>query len=625
MSDNGNKQGMPKGPRRGGHGGPGMGPVEKPKDFKGSLKRLVRYLSGHKVSLSIVMVTTVLSTVFTIFAPKVLGWATTSLSETIFARAMGNVQAAIDFSYIGKVLLFLLGLYVLSALFQYIQQYVMAGVSQKVVYDMRKQIDEKLDRLPLKYYDGRTHGEILSRVTNDVETISSTLQQGLSQMISAIATLVGILIMMLSISPLLTLIALVILPLSAIVVSLVVSKSQKYFMGQQRHLGEANGHIEEMYTGHTVIKAYGLETKSIDEFQGINEKLYTTSWKSQFISGIMMPLMNFIGNLGFVGVCVIGCIRVVNGRMVLGDVQAFIQYVRNFTQPIVQTAQIANVIQSTIAAAERVFEVLDEQEEAPDSETTAVLENPQGNIRFEHVDFGYSDDDILIRDMNIEARKGQTIAIVGPTGAGKTTLVNLIMRFYEIQGGRILVDNVDIRTMTRNDLRTLFGMVLQDTWLFSGTVEENIAYGCEGATHDDVVKAAKAAFADHFIRTLPQGYNTVLNEEASNISQGQKQLLTIARAILANPPMLILDEATSNVDTRTEAHIQKAMDRLMEGRTSFVIAHRLSTIRDADLILVMNHGTVIEQGNHTELMKQGGFYADLYNSQFTTRDGEEIA
>lgn len=624
MSDNGNKRGMPRGPHRGGHG-PGMGLVEKPKDFKGSLKRLIRYLSGHKLALSIVIVTTILSTVFTIFAPKVLGWATTSLSETIFARAMGNVQAAFDFSYIGKVLLFLLGLYVLSALFQYIQQYVMAGVSQKVVYDMRKQIDEKLDRLPLKYYDGRTHGEILSRVTNDVETISSTLQQGLSQMISAVATLIGILIMMLSISPLLTLIALVILPLSAIVVSLVVSKSQKYFMGQQRHLGEANGHIEEMYTGHTVIKAYGLEKKSISEFQDINENLYTTSWKSQFISGIMMPLMNFIGNLGFVGVCVIGCIRVVNGRMALGDVQAFIQYVRNFTQPIVQTAQIANVIQSTIAAAERVFEVLDEQEESPDSETAAILENPQGNIRFEHVDFGYSDDDILIRDMNIEARKGQTIAIVGPTGAGKTTLVNLIMRFYEIQGGRILVDNVDIRTMTRNDLRTLFGMVLQDTWLFSGTVEENIAYGCEGATHDDVVKAAKAAFADHFIRTLPQGYNTVLNEEASNISQGQKQLLTIARAILADPPMLILDEATSNVDTRTEAHIQKAMDRLMEGRTSFVIAHRLSTIRDADLILVMNHGTVIEQGNHTELMKQGGFYADLYNSQFTTRDGEEIA
>ena len=624
MSDNGNKQGTPKGPHSGGHG-PGMGFVEKPKDFKGSLKRLVRYLSGHKLALSIVIVTTILSTVFNIFAPKVLGWATTSLSETIFARVMGNVQAAIDFSYIGKVLLFLLGLYVLSALFQYIQQYVMAGVSQKVVYDMRKQIDEKLDRLPLKYYDGRTHGEILSRVTNDVETISSTLQQGLSQMISAIATLIGILIMMLSISPLLTLIALVILPLSAIVVSLVVSKSQKYFMGQQRHLGEANGHIEEMYTGHTVIKAYGLEKKSIDEFHDINEKLYTTSWKSQFISGIMMPLMNFIGNLGFVGVCVIGCIRVVNGRMALGDVQAFIQYVRNFTQPIVQTAQIANVIQSTIAAAERVFEVLDEQEESPDSETAVVLENPQGNIRFEHVNFGYSDDDILIRDMNIEARKGQTIAIVGPTGAGKTTLVNLIMRFYEIQGGRILVDNVDIRTMTRNDLRTLFGMVLQDTWLFSGTVEENIAYGCEGVTHDDVVKAAKAAFADHFIRTLPQGYNTVLNEEASNISQGQKQLLTIARAILADPPMLILDEATSNVDTRTEAHIQKAMDRLMEGRTSFVIAHRLSTIRDADLILVMNHGTVIEQGNHTELMKQGGFYADLYNSQFTTRNGEEIA
>ena len=624
MSDNGNKQGMPKGLRRGGHG-PGMGPVEKPKDFKGSLKRLVRYLSGHKVALSIVILTTILSTVFTIFAPKVLGWATTSLSETIFARAMGNVQAAIDFSYIGKVLLFLLGLYVLSAFFQYIQQYVMAGVSQRVVYDMRKQIDEKLDRLPLKYYDGRTHGEILSRVTNDVETISSTLQQGLSQMITAVATLAGILIMMLSISPLLTLIALVILPLSAIVVSLVVSKSQKYFMGQQRHLGEANGHIEEMYPGHTVIKAYGLEKKSIGEFRDTNEKLYTTSWKSQFISGIMMPLMNFIGNLGFVGVCVIGCIRVVNGRMALGDVQAFIQYVRNFTQPIVQTAQIANVIQSTIAAAERVFEVLDEQEESPDSETAAVLENPQGNIRFEHVHFGYSDDDILIRDMNIEARKGQTVAIVGPTGAGKTTLVNLMMRFYEIQGGHILVDNVDIRTMTRNDLRTLFGMVLQDTWLFSGTVEENIAYGCEGATHDDVVKAAKAAFADHFIRTLPQGYNTVLNEEASNISQGQKQLLTIARAILADPPMLILDEATSNVDTRTEAHIQKAMDRLMEGRTSFVIAHRLSTIRDADLILVMNHGAVIEQGNHAELMRQGGFYADLYNSQFTTRDGEEIA
>ncbi|WP_163881902.1 ABC transporter ATP-binding protein [Paenibacillus favisporus] len=612
------------GPRHpGGHPGQMM-PAQKAKDFKGSLKRLVGYLRPRRGTLIVIFLTAILSTVFSIASPKILGKAITKLLEGVIAMAKGTPGAGIDFTYITQILLILIGLYLFSAAFSYIQQYLMAGVAQKVVYDMREQINAKLSRLPLKYFDSRTHGEILSRATNDVDNISTTLQQSLTQLITSIVTLVGVIVMMLSISPWMTLILIVTLPLSFIVIKAVASRSQKHFMAQQASLGQLNGHVEEMYTGHKIVKAFGRERESVEDFNKINEKLYSSGWKAQFISGIIMPMMMFIGNIGYVLVCVVGGIFVTHGRITIGDVQAFIQYARQFTQPIMQTANIANIIQSTIASAERVFELLDEEEEVPEAADSAVLNNPKGAVQFEHVRFGYKEDAMLIEDMNIDVKPGQTIAIVGPTGAGKTTLINLLMRFYELNGGAITIDGVNITHLKRGNLRSIFGMVLQDTWLFNGTIMENIAYGRAGATNEEVIEAAKAAHADHFIRTLPDGYDTVLNEEASNISQGQKQLLTIARAILADPSILILDEATSSVDTRTEVYIQKAMNDLMKGRTSFVIAHRLSTIRDADLILVMNQGSVIEKGNHEELLAKGGFYADLYNSQFSGGSIQEV-
>ncbi|MBQ4164641.1 MAG: ABC transporter ATP-binding protein, partial [Turicibacter sp.] len=509
----------------------------------------------------------------------------------------------------------------LSSLFSYLQQYVMAGVAQKVVYSLRRDIDEKLARLPLKFFDSHTNGELLSRFTNDVDNISGTLQQSITQVITAGTTIIGVLIMMLSISVMLTLISIIVIPLSGILMMLVVKRSQKYFIGQQKTLGELNGHIEEMYTGHNVVKAFGHEKKAISEFDEINERLYGVGWRAQFLSGLTMPIINFIGNLGYVFVAVVGGVLVTKGRISVGDIQAFIQYNRQFTQPIAQVAQISNIIQSTVASAERVFDLLDEEEMIKEVENPVNTKDNRGAVEFEHVKFGYQDDRILINDMNIKAEPGQMVAIVGPTGAGKTTLVNLLLRFYEVNGGRILVDGVDITKMNRADLRSKFGMVLQDTWLFNGTIRDNIAYGKEHATEEEIINAAKAAHADHFIRVLPDGYDTILNEEVSNISQGQKQLLTIARALLANPEIMILDEATSSVDTRTELQIQNAMKILMKGRTSFVIAHRLSTIREADVNLVMKDGDVIETGNHETLMSQNGFYADLYNSQFSQQEG----
>ncbi|WP_129723472.1 ABC transporter ATP-binding protein [Xylanivirga thermophila] len=609
-----------------GPGGPRMGmPIEKAKDFKGTLKRLVKYLSPYRVQLIVVLIMAILSTVFSIISPKVMGLTTDKLYEGIKARMQGVADAKIDFNYIGKILVILAGLYIASALFNYIQQFIMAGISQKLVYELRKEVNLKLSRLPLKFFDSKTTGEILSRVTNDVDNISATLQQSITQLISAAITLVGIIAMMLSISPIMTLICFVTLPLSIIATKGIASRSQRYFKGQQEALGDINGHIEEMYTGHKIIKAFGHEEKAIEEFNEINERLYESSWKAQFISGIIMPIMNFINNIGYVFVSVVGGIFVTRNTVSIGDIQAFIQYSRHFTQPIVQTADIANVIQSTIASAERVFELLDEEEEIPDPEDARVIEEAKGRVQFQGVQFGYDEGERLIEDMNIYIQPGQTIAIVGPTGAGKTTLVNLLMRFYEIDGGQITVDGVDIRELKRGNLRSIFGMVLQDTWLFNGTIRDNIAYGREDATDYEIITAAKLAQADHFIRTLPDGYETMLNEEASNISQGQKQLLTIARALLADPKILILDEATSSVDTRTELLIQKAMEELMKGRTSFVIAHRLSTIRNADMILVMNDGRIIEKGTHEELMDRGDFYAELYNSQFIGADIEEKA
>ncbi len=619
MSENGKQNRSSSGFGKGhGPGGPGMiMPGEKAKNFKGSLKRLTEYLKPRKITLLFILLMAILSTLFSIYSPLKLGEATTTLFDGISGMAKGVPGAKIDFDAITQVLLFVGGLYIVSALFSYVQQYLMAGVAQKVVLDMRTQINSKLSRLPLKYFDSKTHGEILSRATNDVDNISTTLQQSLTQLITSVVTIVGVIVMMLTISPWLTLITIVTLPLSVLVVKGVASRSQKYFKGQQKSLGDLNGHVEEMYTGHKIVKAFGREEQSMKDFDEINDKLYHSGWKAQFLSGLIMPLMSFVSNIGYVLVCVVGGIFVTNGRISIGDVQAFIQYTRQFSMPIAQTANIANVIQSTIASAERVFELLDEEEEVPELQNAKTIQYPQGVVQFEHVKFGYKEDAILIEDMNIDVSPGQTIAIVGPTGAGKTTLINLLMRFYELNGGAIKIDGVNIADMKRGDLRSMFGMVLQDTWLFNGTIRDNIAYGREGSTEEEIIKASKAAHADHFIRTLPDGYNTILNEEASNISQGQKQLLTIARAILANPSILILDEATSSVDTRTEIYIQKAMHELMKGRTSFVIAHRLSTIRDADLILVMNHGSVIEKGNHEELLKQGGFYADLYNSQFS--------
>ncbi|QIZ08792.1 ABC transporter ATP-binding protein [Priestia megaterium] len=602
----------------GGFGPMGMGmPVQKAKNFKGTLNRLISYLKPYKLQLLSVLITAIISTIFAIVSPKIMGKATTKLFEGLMMKLRGVPGAKIDFEYIGQIIILLIGLYILSAIFAYLQQYIMAGVAQKTVYNLRKEVEEKLNRLPLKYFDSRTHGEILSRAVNDVDNISTTLQQSLTQLITSVVTIIGVIIMMLSISPLMTLIVIVTLPLSGVAIAKIAKKSQLYFKGQQKSLGELNGHVEEMYTGHKIVKVFGHEQKSIDKFEGINETLYQSAWKAQFVSGMIMPLMSFINNIGYVLVSVVGGILVTKKAIEIGDIQAFIQYARQFSQPIAQTASIANVIQSTIASAERVFEILDETEEVPEAVHAKVISAPEGKVTFEHVTFGYEENEILIEDMQIDVKSGQTVAIVGPTGAGKTTLINLLMRFYEINSGRILIDGIDTRDLKREHLRSLFGMVLQDTWLFNSTIFDNIAYGREGATKEEVVAAARAANADHFIRTLPDGYDTILNEEASNISQGQKQLLTIARAILANPAILILDEATSSVDTRTEVQIQKAMNHLMKGRTSFVIAHRLSTIRDADLILVMNNGSVIEKGNHVELLEKGGFYADLYNSQFT--------
>jgi ATP-binding cassette subfamily B multidrug efflux pump len=614
------QQGGPMG--RGGWGAMGR-PVEKAKDFKGTAMRLLGYFMPQKYRLLIVLVTAIIGTVFNIVGPKILGLATTKLFDGLIAKyqAIQRHQPApgIDFGYIGRVLLILLILYVISAIFLYIQQYMMAGVAQRTMYQLRREVDEKLSRLPLKFFDSRTHGEIMSRAVNDMDNLSTTLQQSITQLLTSAITLLGVIVMMLTISPLLSLIVVLTIPLSLFITIGIAKRSQEYFRRQQRVLGELNGHVEEMYTGHKIVKAFGHEAESIAEFNERNERLYDAGWRAQFVSGIIMPLMRFVGNIGYVFVAVVGGIMVTRNAITIGDVQAFIQYAQQFTQPIAQLANFANVIQSAMASAERLFELLDEPEEVPEAADARVLEHPEGAVQFEHVRFGYKEDAILMEDMNIDVQPGQMIAIVGPTGAGKTTLVNLLMRFYEVNGGKILVDGVDITDIKRGALRRMFGMVLQDTWLFNGTIRANIAYGRDAATDEEIVRAARAAYADHFIRTLPEGYNTVLNEEASNISQGQKQLLTIARAFLADPEILILDEATSSVDTRTEMQIQQAMARLMKGRTSFVIAHRLSTIRDADLILVMNHGTIIEKGTHEELLAQHGFYADLYNSQFTGR------
>ncbi|MBU3099408.1 ABC transporter ATP-binding protein/permease [Clostridium sp. DSM 17811] len=588
-------------------------PKAKAKDFKGTLKRLLGYLKPQRTNFILVFIFAIISTIFTIVGPKISAKAIDKLVEGIT-----NVNGVnIDFTYIKNIILILIVLYLISTVFGFLQQYIMSGVAQKTVYNMRLEVEDKLSRLPLKFFDARTHGEILSRVTNDVDNISTTLQQSLTQLITSIVTIIGIIVMMLTISPIMTLVVILTLPLYIGVTALVAKRSQKYFAAQQKEIGELNGHVEEMYTGHKIVKSFGHEKDSIEEFENINDKLYDAGWKAQFISGIIMPIMKFVGNIGYVVVCVVGGLLATQGKVTIGNIQAFIQYSNQFTQPIVQTANIANIIQSTVASAERIFELLDEVEELEETSATKVIKLPKGEVKFEHVDFSYNSEKSLIKDMNIDVKRGHTIAIVGPTGAGKTTLVNLLMRFYEIDAGKISIDGVDIRDIKRGNLRNMFGMVLQDTWLFNGTIMENIAYGRVGSTDEEAMQAARAAHAHHFIKTLPDGYNTILNEEASNISQGQKQLLTIARAILANPTIMILDEATSSVDSRTEVYIQRAMTELMQNRTSFVIAHRLSTIKDAELILVMDKGSIIEMGNHNELIAKNGFYADLYNSQFS--------
>lgn len=604
------------GPRR--MGGPrgGMGNVEKAKDFKGSIGKLVKYIGKSKFSILLVMVFAALSTVFSVAGPKVLGKATTSLAEGITNKVTG--VGGIDFSYIGKILIFVLGLYLLSSVFNFIQGWIMTGFTQRLCYQLRKEISEKINRMPMKYFESRTYGEVLSRITNDIDTLGMGLNQSITQIITSVATLIGVLVMMLSISPLMTLIALIILPVSVSLISIVVKKSQKYFKTQQEYLGHINGQVEETYGGHLVIKSFNKEKETISKFNETNKVLYDSAWKSQFLSGMMQPIMMFVGNLGYALVALTGGMLAIEGIITIGDIQAFIQYVKNFTQPIQQIAQVANQVQSMAAAAERVFELLDEEEEEQTAENPVILDKIQGSVEFKDVRFGYKEGQIIINDFNAKVKPGQKIAIVGPTGAGKTTVVKLLMRFYDVNSGEILLDGHNIKDFNRHDLRDAFGMVLQDTWLFKGTIMENIRYGRLDATDEEVIEAAKAAHAHHFIQTLPGGYNMELNEEAGNISQGQKQLLTIARSILADNRVLILDEATSSVDTRTEIRIQKAMDNLMEGRTSFIIAHRLSTIRDADLILVMKDGDIIEQGNHEELLKKNGFYADLYNSQFDT-------
>lgn len=606
----------PRGPMGGpGHGpGPGMRGGEKAKDFSGSMKKIFRYMNKYYVRIGMVMLFAVASTVFSIVGPKILGKATTELFNGLVAKIYGT--GSIDFGKIGQILALTMGLYAFSALFQFLQGIIMTGVSNDVTYSLRKDISQKINRMPLKYYESRTTGEILSRVTNDVDTLGQSLNQSITQLITSVTTMIGVLIMMLSINVWMTLAALLILPVSMGLMGAVMGRSQKYFQGQQKYLGEVNGQIEEVYGGHHVVRVFNKEEDVIADFEKVNRKLYHTAWKSQFLSGIMMPIMQFIGNLGYVMVAILGGFMVIKNAIEVGDIQSFFQYIRNFTQPIQQIAQVTNMLQSTAAAGERVFEFLEEEEEDQTVEHPVDITNLRGNVEFDHVRFGYDPEQVIVHDFSAKVKDGQKIAIVGPTGAGKTTMVKLLMRYYDVNSGSIKIDGHDVRDFDRSKLREMFGMVLQDTWLFSGTIMENIRYGRFDATDEEVIAAAKAAHVHKFIMQQPGGYQMVLNEETSNISQGQKQLLTIARAILADNKILILDEATSSVDTRTEIRIQKAMDNLMEGRTSFVIAHRLSTIRDADLILVMKDGDIIEQGNHEELMAKKGFYADLYNSQF---------
>lgn len=599
--------------------GPGRGPMgavslEKAKDFKGTLKKLFNYLSKYKFIIFLVIACAILSTIFNIIGPKILGNITTEIYTGVMKIISGT--GGIDFVQIKKIVLILVILYVISASFQYLQSYLMVGVGQKFTYSLRKGISQKINKLPVKYFDKKTHGEVLSYITNDVDTIAQNLNQCITQIITSITTIIGILIMMFSISWQMSLVAILVLPVSAVFVLQVIKKSQKYFTSQQEYLGHVNGHIEEMYSNHDLVKVFNGEKKSVEVFNEYNDTLYESNWKAQFLSGLMHPIMVFIGNIGYVIICVLGGFYASRGTITVGNIQSFIQYMRQFTQPITQLANVSNMLQAMIAACERVFAFLEEAEEVPDLENPASIQNVKGNVTFEHVKFGYNEDKIIIKDFSEEIEQGKKIAIVGPTGAGKTTLVKLLMRYYDINSGSIKIDGIDIKDFSRNDLRSLFAMVLQDTWCFNGTVMENIRYGNLNASDEEVIKAAKASQVDHFVRTFSKGYNTILNEDSGNISQGQKQLLTIARAFLVNPKILILDEATSSVDTRTELQIQKAMDNLMKGRTSFVIAHRLSTVRDADLILVINEGDIVEQGTHEELLEMKGFYEKLYNSQF---------
>ena len=603
-------KGRPRGPMGHGHGMSG----EKAKDFKLAMKRLFQYMKKYRIQLGIMIVFAVGSTIFSIVGPKILGKATTELFDGLMSKISGG--KGIDFGKIGAILLWTLGLYLVSAAFSFIQGWIMTGISNQVTYNLRKDISGKINRLPMKYFESRTHGEILSRITNDVDTLQMSINQSFTQLITSVTMLIGVFVMMLSINVWMTLAALLILPVSMTIISKVMKRSQKYFQAQQKYLGDVNGQIEEIYSGQQVVKAFNKEEDVIRTFEETNEKLYTSAWRSQFFSGMMMPIMQFVGNLGYVMVALLGGVMVIKGKVMVGDIQAFFQYIRNFTQPIQQIAQVTNLLQSSAAAAERVFEFLDEEEEDQTVEHPADIRNIQGNVEARHVAFGYQPDHLIIHDFSGYVKAGQKVAIVGPTGAGKTTMIKLLMRFYDVNSGEILIDGHNVKEFNRSRLRELFGMVLQDTWLFHGTIMENIRYGRLDATDEEVIAAAKAAHAHHFIMSQPGGYQMMINEETSNISQGQKQLLTIARAILADNKILILDEATSSVDTRTEERIQAAMDNLMRGRTSFVIAHRLSTIRDADLILVMKDGDIIEQGTHDSLLAEGGFYANLYNSQF---------
>ena len=623
----------PKGPQpqappadmfgRRGFAGLGM-PTQKAKNFKGTLMRLLGYLQPHRAGLAVVILAGAIGTMFSVLGPKILGLATTKVFEGFVARARGVPGAAVDFEYVGRILLGLIALYVVGNTFQYLMVFLMANIAQKTVYVMRREVEAKFDRLPLKFFDSRPRGEIMSRAVNDLDSISSTLQQNLTQLLISVLTLVGVIVMMLTISWILTIVTVLTLPISIVVVARIAKRSQKFFVKQQMALGALNAHVAEMYGGHTIVAAFGHEKRSVAAFDALNESYYDGAWRAQFVSGIMMPTMMFIGNLGYVLVAVIGGLLVTRRAIAIGDVQAFISYGRQFSMPISQLSGIANLIQLTVVSAERVFELLDEPEESLDPVDAPAFLEPVGSVAFEDVSFRYIPDKPLIDDLNLSVEAGRTVAIVGPTGAGKTTLVNLLMRFYELDGGRITVDGIDTRDLTRDSLRRAFGMVLQDTWLFHGTIRENIAYGRDGATQEEIDRAAEAAHVDHFVKTLPDGYDTVIDDDATNLSAGEKQLLTIARAFLADPAILILDEATSSVDTRTEVLIQRAMARLMEGRTAFVIAHRLSTIRDADTILVMDKGRIVEQGNHENLLARGGFYAELYNSQFTEALAEAV-